>query len=67
MPRIWNITAAPLVLDWSQTAIRAGFSTNVTDQVAAELSAGPDWSLEDPRQPRNKADTAAKISVGEEA
>ena len=51
MRRVWNVTPYSLMFDANKPAIRSCQSVMVEDDVADEWCGGPDWSLENPRQP----------------
>jgi hypothetical protein len=52
MKTIWNVSPHALALDIAKPAIQPTDSTNVEDDVAAALVAGPDWSYTNPRPQR---------------
>ena len=51
MRRIWNVSPYPLALDMRKPAVRSCGWVTVDDDTAEELTGGPDWSYENPRQP----------------
>lgn len=54
MKRIWNVSPHVQILDHFERGTEPAHSKWVEDNVANELVAGPDWSLENPRQPRKR-------------
>lgn len=50
MRQIYNVAPFALIVNIRERAIQPCGSTFVEDDVARELTNGPDWSFEDPRR-----------------
>ena len=67
MRQVWNVSALGLVLDASRPAVKPARSVMVEDDVADELTAGPDWSFENPRKPPVRRAKDSVVVKGEKA